>query len=141
MFLTVITALLIVISFIDLEHMFISDSLLLAGIAAGIVLSLMRSELQGSLVSVAAGFVFMFATSFLARLYFKKDALGEGDIKLIVMFGTFLSVEKVFLSILIGSVTGAAVAIVLLLLNRVTMEDRIPFAPLLSLGAFIAMFT
>jgi leader peptidase (prepilin peptidase) / N-methyltransferase len=139
LFLIPIFALLIVITFIDIEHMVIHDNLVIAGIALGLVRAIIKGTMFSALGGICFGFVFLYVLSFWSKLALKKDALGDGDIKLIIMLGSFLGLERIFPCIFAGSVIGAVVGVSLILLKVINKEDQIPFAPFLSLGALIAV--
>lgn len=133
------SALLITISFIDIEHFMIPDFLMLTGIAVGLAYSIYAGRFAGSLAAVCFAFLFMFVLGKGAGYILKKEALGDGDIKLLVMFGAFMGLERTFLSLAVGSVLGAAAGLLAVGLGRLKMEDRIPFAPFLALGAIVSI--
>jgi len=138
--LMIFSALLILISFIDIEHLIIPDFLVLIGIGVGLAYSIYGGNLVESLQGICFGFLFMFILGTAAKFALKKEALGDGDIKLLVMLGANLGVERTLLSIFGASVAGAAVGISMILLNMLKKEDYIPFAPFLALGAVVSIF-
>jgi leader peptidase (prepilin peptidase)/N-methyltransferase len=135
----VFAILLLLISFIDLETMTIPDFLMLIGIAVGSAYSIYNRSFIDSLIGACSGFLFMFVLSEGAKYFLKKEALGDGDIKLVVMFGAFLGMERTFISIFAGSIFGAVLGISLILLGRLKKEDYIPFAPFLASGAVVSI--
>jgi leader peptidase (prepilin peptidase)/N-methyltransferase len=137
--LVIFSVLLILISFIDIEHMMIPDFLMLIGIAMGIAYSLYKGSLAESLAGICFGFLFMFILGLSAKLVMKKEALGDGDIKFMVMLGANLGTERTLLSVLGASIMGAAVGILLILFEKLKKEDYIPFAPFLALGAVVSI--
>lgn len=140
-FLSILFAsILIVISFIDIEHMFIHDILVLSGIAAGVLYSALNASLAGSLQGICFGFLFMFLVGYGAKYMFKKEALGDGDIKLMVMLGSFIGMERSLWAITIASIAGSIIGITLILFGRIKRQDYIPFAPFLAMGALISIF-
>jgi len=139
LFFLVIASLLIIISFIDLEHMVIPDFLMIIGIFLGLIYSLYSGNMIDALKGISVGFVFMYLLGLSAKYLFKKEALGEGDIKLVVMLSSFLGVERTFISIFSGSIIGSVIAGMLMLAGRLKRQDYIPFGPFLSLGALIVM--
>ena len=138
MALIILISLLIVISFIDLEHLVIHDLLVLMGIAAGLAYSMLRGHITDSLLGICFGFLFMISLEVVARIVLKKEALGDGDVKLVIMLGAFLGFEKMMFSIALSSILGSVIAITLILFKRLKREDYIPFAPFLALGAVVA---
>ena len=135
----IFAVLLILISFIDMEHLMIPDFLMLTGIGVGLAYSLYKGGLIASVQGICFAFIFMFTLGAAAKFAFKKEALGEGDIKLLVMFGAFMGIEKAVLSVAIGSVAGAVISLMAIMLNRLKMDDYIPYAPFLALGAVVAI--
>jgi leader peptidase (prepilin peptidase)/N-methyltransferase len=137
--LLIFSVLLVLISFIDIEHMVIPDFLMLIGIGSGVAYSVCSGSIVESLTGACFGFLFMFILSSAAKYALKKEAMGDGDIKLLVMLGANLGIERTLLSVLFASLTGAAAGISLILLKKMKKEDYIPFAPFLALGAVLAI--
>jgi leader peptidase (prepilin peptidase)/N-methyltransferase len=135
----VFASLLILISFIDIEHLMIPYLLMLAGIAVGIAYSLYNGIIIDSLTGISFGFVFMYLLGEGARFFLKKEALGEGDVKLMVMLGSFLGLRQAFISMAFGSMTGAVVGLILISAGMIKREDQIPFGPFLALGAIVSI--
>ena len=137
--LVIFSILLILISFIDIEHMMIPDFLMLIGIGLGVAYSIFAGNLAESLVGLCFGFLFMFILGEAAKFVMKKEALGDGDVKFLVMLGANLGIERTLLSVLGASITGAAVGILLILFEKLKKEDYIPFAPFLARGAVVSI--
>ncbi len=135
----IFSVLLIVISFIDMEHMVIPDDLALIGIGTGLIYSVFSGRSVESLQGICFGFVFMYLLGASAKIAFKKEALGEGDIKLLVMFGANIGIMGSLYAIFIGSIMGALAGITMVLLKKKNMADHIPFAPYLALGAVVSI--
>ncbi len=127
---------LIVISFIDLEHMIIPNILVLPGIFVGLLFSFMRGEyfFLDSLCGLLTGGVIIFLIVFLS-----KGGMGEGDIKLSAMIGSFLGVKLTVIALLLSFIVGGIVGIVLLTLKIKGRKDPIPFGPFLTLGAVLSL--
>jgi leader peptidase (prepilin peptidase)/N-methyltransferase len=135
--------LLIVIAFIDLEHLIIPDSLLLFCLGAwGLLIFKYPSWLSfyetvvGSVVF--GGFLYM--AGFLGKLLFKKEALGFGDIKLGFVLGAFLGWQLVVVSLYGAFFLAAIFAVMGLLIKKMKFGQMIPFGPFLILGCVGAVF-
>lgn len=126
---------LIIISFIDLEHQIIPDVITLPFILLGIIISFFPNgiNIYDSLLGGIIGFVIFYLLS----LY--KQGMGGGDIKFIAMIGTFLG-KKVIITIILSSFIGAIIGILLILLKKKSLQDKIPFGPFLSIAAIITIF-
>jgi leader peptidase (prepilin peptidase) / N-methyltransferase len=137
--LVVFSILLVLISFIDLENLLIPDFLMLIGIGTGLAYSIYSGKVVESLTGACFGFLFMLLLSTAAKYAFKKEAMGDGDIKLLVMFGANLGIERTLMSLVCASLTGAAVGLLLISLKILRRDDYIPFAPFLALGAIVSI--
>ncbi|MDO8643909.1 MAG: prepilin peptidase, partial [bacterium] len=79
---------LIVVSFIDLQHLIIPDLLTLPGIPVGVIVSLLLSPegygtaLKESLFGILVGGGFLFLVGFLSEKIRGQEGLGGGDVKL-----------------------------------------------------------
>jgi len=140
---------LIVISFIDLEHKIIPDVLSFSLIIIGMLLSPFNSYISDRLTTrilysisgLFIGLTIFFLISYLGKKIFKKEALGEGDIKFALGLGVFLGPYKFFLSLFIGSLAGTFLSLVLIyILKKKTWGEYLPFGPFLSFGALISLF-
>ena len=137
-------AILIAITFIDIDFKIIPDELNLIGFILGIIYSFFRPDytvidaLLGA--TVGAGFLFL-----IGYLYFKiKDieGLGFGDVKLMASVGTYLGWFGSLFTIFFGSLVGAVVGITVAYLKREKDKGKyeIPFGPFLALGAVVYLF-
>lgn len=138
-------AMLVAITFIDLEHRIIPNELSFGGLVLGLATGWAVPDLgwQLSIGGAVLGFGFFWA---LAAGYEKitgRMGLGGGDIKLLAMLGAFFGPIGVFTTILISSVIGSLVGITWGLIQNRTgsgessplMRVSIPFGPFLVLGA------
>jgi len=132
-------ALLLPISFIDLEHKIIPDVLSISGIFLGLLLSLFRNPIsfKGSLFGLLLGGGILFLISFVYELFTKREGMGGGDIKLLAMIGSFLGVKGVLFSLIVASFIGTCVGIPLMIAKGADTKYAIPFGPFLSLSALI----
>jgi leader peptidase (prepilin peptidase)/N-methyltransferase len=123
-----VTALL-VLTLIDLEHQLLPDAVTLPGVALGLA----ASALPGSPVRpleaglAAAGGWLAFA---LVALAWKKlrhiDALGEGDWKMAAMLGAFFGWERLLLTVLLASASGALVGVLALVSRTGGWRSKLP---------------
>lgn len=131
-------SLLLIIAFIDLETLLIPDVLVISGAVIGLLLNIyFGNGVEFSAIGMAFGFAFMYALSAGGRYFLKKEAMGDGDIKLAVMLGALYGAKKLLLSVFIGSVSGLIIVLVLLISNRIKRDAHLPFGTFLAMGAFI----
>ena len=91
-------------------------------------------------------FAVIFAGLFFVGLYFlskkvlKKEALGLGDIKLMLPLAFFLSWPKIVLNIFLAFIIGGIFAMLMLVLGKKKFGQALPFAPFLIISALISFF-
>ena len=127
--------LLVVITFIDLDHQLIPNRITYPGIAVGMVLAAIqgRALLAGMTALGAGGLI-------LAIVIASRGGMGGGDVKLAGLIGVFLPWPGAAVSLFLGFVGGGLVSIVLLALRLRGRKDAIPFGPALAAGALAALF-
>lgn len=157
---------LIVVFFIDLDHKLIFDEITYPFAVAGILGSLFLPEIliSGSgaalfwnltdaymrplhfcsflnaVAGAGLGMFFFWAIRFFGTLAFKREAMGLGDVKLAMMIGAFLGLQKAFLSFFAAFFIGAISAVYLMLFFRKKGKDEIPFGTFMAIGAVFAVF-
>ncbi len=132
----ILTSVLIVVSFIDLEFLIIPNIIVLPFTIVGLLISLL-SNFNSWWISLSfcfGGFVFMF----IIHLIYPKG-LGMGDVKLTLMLGAFLVRDIVF-ALFSGFVLGALAGLILIILKKKKLKQFIPFGPFLATGGFISFF-
>lgn len=155
--LAVFSCLLIVLFFTDFETYLLPDEITVGGTAAGIFLSLAFPK-PGGLVSlllpverlpagesfadaVLGGLIPAGALWLIGEIYFRirgREGLGLGDVKMMLMLGSFTGLEASLLSLIAGSVAGSFVGVVLLAMRgRSAATHELPFGSFLAAGALI----
>lgn len=110
---------------------------LLATASASALIEAQPLRIVGALLGAAAMFAVYLAPALLTR-----RAMGMGDVKLALALGTVLGAsgwQTWFLGVLAGFIAGAVAGLVLLLARRATLRSRIPYAPAMLLGAWLAL--
>jgi leader peptidase (prepilin peptidase)/N-methyltransferase len=116
----VLVALLVAITYIDVDHWIIPHALTWPGIVFGLATSFVdpgRTPLE-SLLGALGGFFGFAAVAWLAAKAFRKEALGQGDWWLLGMIGAFLGYQALLPVVLLASVQGSVLGILLLLVGR-----------------------
>jgi leader peptidase (prepilin peptidase)/N-methyltransferase len=130
------TAVLIAVTFIDLEHKIVPNKIMAPAAIYGLVTAVaFRTDMLPELLIAGAGaFVF-----FLVAALIHPKGMGMGDVKLAGVMGLYLGklvIPALFIAFLVGSVVG------IVLVMRHGMRSRkvgVPFAPFMALGAFVSM--
>src|SRR5215467_7097752 len=146
----VLTWYLIALTFIDIDHQLLPDSLTLPLLWLGLFLSLWSSQTgpaavpvdtRSSLIGAMAGYVSLWSVYHLFRLLTGKDGMGYGDFKLFAALGAWLGWQMLLPTILIAALTGAVVGVGLIVLRRQDRSAPIPFGPFLAgAGWLMLMF-
>jgi len=131
-------SLLIPISFIDLQTTLIPDSISIAGIIIGLVLSVFRGLVLISIIGAAVGAVLILTIILVGKAIYKQDVMGYGDIKLAALIGAFVGWAGLLLTIMIGSFLGAIYGLIQTKRGKLTMKSQIPFGPYLAIGGIIS---
>ena len=161
--LCLLVALLVGLTFTDLEERLLPDEFTLGGTVVGLVLAwfvpvddviahvflpaagIRLSEQWLSVAESALGAALPSGFLWLGGLLFEKirhkEGLGLGDVKMIGMIGAFLGLRATLLTLILGSVAGSVIGLIYI---RVTRKDagtyELPFGTFLGFAAiFVAL--
>jgi len=127
--------LLVVITFIDLDHQLILNRVTYPGIVIGFLMSALSGRaLSAGLAGLGA------AAVILAIVVLSRGGMGGGDIKLAAVMGVFLGWPSIAVALFVAFLAGGLVGLVLLALRLRGRKDAIPFGPALAAGAVAALF-
>ncbi|MFI5323751.1 MAG: prepilin peptidase [Thermodesulfobacteriota bacterium] len=167
LFYSVLIFSLIVITFIDLEHMIIPNVITIPGTIIGLIFNALITdwgksrELLGtfsfslenffgvlnevpfldSVFGLIVGGGFLFLIAFLYIVIRKTEGMGMGDVKLLAMIGAFLGWRGVVFVMLVSSLVGTLTGLSVILYKKGNLKYALPFGPFLSLAAVIYIFT
>jgi leader peptidase (prepilin peptidase)/N-methyltransferase len=132
-------ALLIIITFIDLDIQIIPDVISLPGIVLGFLASFFIPWFSwvDSLLGILVGGGSLYLVAVIYKILTKVDGMGGGDIKLLAMIGAFIGWKAILPVIFISSMVGCLIGIPLMLLKGSGTRLAIPFGPFLALGAAV----
>lgn len=137
-------AILVAVTFIDLDHRIIPDPLSLGGLVLGIATAGWVPGLgwAASLIGAALGFSVFFGFAWIYEKGTGRSGIGGGDIKLLAMLGAFLGLQGVFVTVLISSVLGSVIGLIWAALQREknVMKAAVPFGPFLVIGGLCYYF-
>ncbi len=137
-----LVAVLVVITFIDLDHQIIPDVIRLPGIPIGFLCSFLVPWVswQDSLLGIVLGGGSLLTIALGYELLTKKEGMGFGDVKLLAMLGAFLGWTAIFPIIFIGSLLGTLVGVPLMLIKKADGKLAVPFGPFLAAGVLVHLF-
>lgn len=149
-------AILVVLFWTDFEEQILPDELTLGGSALGIaiacfipVLGVLVDSLfpawrpiWRSLLDVGLGVILLAAPIWLLGLLYEKirrrEGLGFGDVKLLVLFSTFLGFENGIFATMLGAVAGSVIGLIwCVATDRKLSESALPFGSFLCVGGAV----
>jgi leader peptidase (prepilin peptidase) / N-methyltransferase len=137
---------LLVLSFIDLEHRLLPDRVvfpsLVAGVAGLVVAAVVRGHPEGLAhaalgAAIFGGFLFVVA-------FIHPAGMGGGDVKLSFLLGMFLGYLDGWGVVLVGMflsfVLGGVIGLIVMVVTGGGRKMQVPFGPFLALGTVVAVF-
>jgi len=137
----ILVSLLIMIFFIDLEHLIIPDTIVFPGLGLGIIFSFSHgfpSPLE-TLWGLLFGGGVLYLIALLSGWIARKESMGGGDVKLAAMIGTFLGWKMTALSLILAFISGALISLVLLAVKIKGRKDVVPFGPFIAVGGIVSL--
>ncbi len=152
---SIMTCVLIVVAFVDWETEEIDLNIPVGGIVASLALSFLfpsimgsanrAHALLGSIVGTFSGGGIILVTKNLGNIMFKEkvkklgleSAMGEGDIYLMAMIGSFLGWKMMLLTFVISAFLGSILGTILGIRDG---SETIPYGPFLAASAIISVF-
>lgn len=117
----------------DARFYIIPDQFTLGGAVLGFLFSFVSAEITWleSLVGAGGGFLLLWFVAWIGEKLFGKEAMGGGDIKMMLLIGAFLGGWGTALSLFLGALLGA------LIFGPISMKTGrlVPFGIFLAAGA------
>jgi len=131
-----LSAVLLALAWIDLEHTLLPDCLTLPLLWAGLLVNVAgaMAPLPQAVLGAAAGYLVLWTVFHAYRLVTGREGMGYGDFKLLAALGAWLGIAALPLLLLGASVAGAAVGLGLLAADRTRRGQPLPFGPYLALA-------
>ncbi|HNY51636.1 MAG TPA: prepilin peptidase [Smithella sp.] len=138
----IFTAVLIVITFIDLDHQIIPDVLTLPGIPLFFLAAvfLVKVPWKDALIGLLIGGGVLMTIAIVYEFITKREGMGGGDIKLLAMIGGFFGWQSLIFVLLFSSFTGAIIGITAMIIKKQDTKYAVPFGPFLSAAAVAYIF-
>ncbi|HIJ21957.1 MAG: prepilin peptidase [Gammaproteobacteria bacterium] len=142
---------LIALLFIDLEHQLLPDPLTLSLLWSGLLLNqstALFTSPSNALWGTVAGYLILWLIYHLHKLLTGREGMGHGDFKLLAALGAWCGATLLPQIILLASLSALAIALPLLLIQRIRSKSRdntsvtttaIPFGPYLALGGWLSL--
>lgn len=137
----IFASLILIITISDVLYMIIPDEVL---IFCGGVIFLIKIITSGvsiiipTIINMLIPFILMYLIKILGNLIFKRESLGDGDIKLMIVFGMVLGWQVAIFTIALAAFLALPISLIGLKKNE---SHEIPLGPYLGLAAFICLIT
>lgn len=141
----ILTPMLLLVFTIDYKLQIIPNRLNLTIFEVGIIftflyglsdISITIKMLLGMLIG---GGVFLLIT-LLGGLFYGKEAMGFGDVKLMCGLGLFFGQYNIIVVTLLSFLIGAVMGILLIITRRKKSSEYIPFGPFIVIACFLCIF-
>jgi leader peptidase (prepilin peptidase)/N-methyltransferase len=148
--------LMIALAVLDAEHLWLPDRLTWPGMALGVAYSVVPLPFGGtfalfrwggnlhvraaiaSFVSTIAAAALMLLIRWLYWLIRRREGLGLGDVKLMAMIAAWLGLSGALLSLFLGVVLGALVAVIALTRGKAFGMTKLPLGTFLCIGGIVS---
>ncbi|MBP0048876.1 prepilin peptidase [Marinobacterium sp. AK62] len=139
--LVLLTWALITLTFIDLDHQLLPDSITLPLLWLGLLINTQGVfvSLHEAVLGAAAGYLLLWSVYWLFKLLTGKEGMGYGDFKLLAAIGAWGGLMVLPLVVLLSSVVGVVLAFGLIAFRRHQAQNPLPFGPYLAIAGWIAM--
>ncbi len=133
--------LMLLVAIIDWKYLVVPNVVLLSGAVLGVILKLSftGSTIVQDAVNAILAFATVLAVRFLGNIYFKKESMGLGDVKLAALIGFFIGFQFFLVSLWLASLAGAIFAISRHVLLTNSKDEKIPFGFFLACTSVIVM--
>lgn len=132
---------LIALTFIDLDHKLLPDTITLPFIWLGLWANVFEilSTAADAILGAIYGYLVLWCVYWVFKGITKKEGMGYGDFKLLAMLGAWLGWQSLPLIVLCSSFLGAVCGISLIVFQQRDKNIPIPFGPFLAIAGFIAL--
>lgn len=133
---------LIVIAVIDLKTHLILNKVLIALFLLGLIVNFLGHILpfKDAFIGALVGSVTMYLVAYAGKKFFKKEAMGMGDVKLAFVSGFFLGWQFILWALYLGFLLALLSIGFVWLLKRKDIPKEIPMGPFFALGFVLNLF-
>jgi leader peptidase (prepilin peptidase)/N-methyltransferase len=129
-----LTAVLIALTAIDLDHQLLPDSLTLPLLWVGLLINMTGTftSLESALLGAVFGYLSLWSVYWLFKIITGNEGMGYGDFKLLAALGAWFGLAALPTIVLLSSLVGATLGLTLILTGQQTRETPMPFGPFLA---------
>jgi leader peptidase (prepilin peptidase)/N-methyltransferase len=134
--------LMLVLALIDVDHRILPNVITLPGAAVGLALSFFDPRVAW-MDALIGGFLGGGLLYFVAWAYLKfrgREGMGMGDVKMMLLVGSFLGWQGALMTIFVGSLVGSVIGVAMISLSRKGWEYALPFGTFLAAAGVLVAF-
>ncbi len=138
---SVLVLFLIPIAFIDLQTGLIPNALTFSGFILGVILAfgLQFENWKSLLIGAVVGGAILLFFGILGRWIFRRESIGMGDVKLLVLIGVYMGFPEVVYSLFLGVFVAGLFILIGMLMKKIRLHDTVPFGPFIAIGTVVYM--
>ena len=143
-FLSILSLILIMIFFIDLENFIIPDSLNFSVMGLALLKNFLPNfntslihEINQSIIGGMVGYLSIWLIIYLYKTFKKIDGMGFGDAKLMAGIGLLFGWQSIPFILFVSSILGLIFVVPSLIKKQKTMRTEIPFGPFIIAACLI----
>ena len=137
-----LTAVLISLTAIDLDHQLLPDNLTLPLLWVGLLINIDATfvPLESAVLGAVFGYLCLWSVYWLFKIITGKEGMGYGDFKLLAALGAWFGLSALPTIVLLSSLVGAVIGLALIVMRRQDRETPMPFGPFLAGAGLIHLF-
>ena len=137
-----LTAVLVVLTAIDLDHQLLPDSLTFPLVWIGLLLNIDNTfvSLESAVLGAVFGYLCLWSVFWLFKIVTGKEGMGHGDFKLLAALGAWFGLAALPTIVLLSSVVGTVLGVVLIVTGKQDRETPMPFGPFLAGAGLTHLF-
>jgi leader peptidase (prepilin peptidase)/N-methyltransferase len=134
--------LMLVLALIDVDQRILPNVITLPGAVVGLALAFFDPRVEW-LDALIGGFLGGGLLYFVAWAYLKlrgREGMGMGDVKMMLLVGSFLGWQGALMTIFVGSLVGSVIGVTMIALSRKGWEYALPFGTFLAAAGVLVAF-
>jgi len=135
----IVTSYFVSMSFIDIDHQILPDSMTLPLIWFGLICASQSVfiPLQDAVIGAIIGYLALWSIYWLFKLITGKEGMGYGDFKLLAAIGALVGGQSVGLVVILSAGVGAIIGGLMIIIQGKEKGTKIPFGPYLAAAGWI----
>ena len=128
--------------FIDFEHQLLPDIITLPLIWLGLLVNTnyVFTSPQNAILGAITGYLFLWVVAKIFKMIRKIDGMGNGDFKLLAVFGAWLGWHMLPFIIFTASLLGTIVGFSWIISKKYILTRPLPFGPYIAFTGWLAFF-